>query len=317
MDILNRNGCVMLQLPPGYGKTMITMSLIKQLQLPAIILVTRRVLLKQWTNLIGSNPNVQVMTDNVPTPEPRLTGVLVIDEAHMFTTQRRVNVVLSFCPIYLILLTATPPTPLDEYGKPSFIRCLIGDNIVKEDNHKFHHLIPIFTGINYQYPIRDDGRVDWSKLLNIISEDKPRNDMILKYITTNIGSDDKVCILTWRRNQAQYLYKSLRDMDYSVDMLIGSKNNYQNCKVLIGTISKIGIGFDECNLCPDFDGVRINVLVLVNTIKNRVLIEQVLGRAFRSDIPKIMVFVDGGLFRSHWYEMRKWSIDHGGVIYRQ
>jgi superfamily II DNA or RNA helicase len=305
----------MLQLPPGYGKTIIAITLIQRLQLPAIVLVTRRVLLKQWINLVGSNSDIRVITDKaVSIYNIYKVGVLVIDEAHLFTTNRRVNTVLSFAPRYLILLTATPPPPLDEYGKPSFIYSLVYDNIIREDNHKFHYLTPIFTYIDYNYPLRTDDSVDWANLLNMVSEDTRRNDMILKYIIDITTVDNKILILTWRKNQANYLYQRLNDMGYLVDILSGTKNNYHNCKILIGTISKIGVGFDESNLCPNFDGVRFNVLILTSTIKSTVLIEQIFGRIFRSDIPKIVVFVDNGLFRSHWYQMREWSISHGGVV---
>jgi superfamily II DNA or RNA helicase len=315
IELLHKNGCVMLQLPPGYGKTIISITLIQRLQLPAIVLVTRRVLLKQWINLVGSNSNIRVITDKAVSIDTiHKVGVLVIDEAHLFTTNRRVNTVLSFAPRYLILLTATPPPPLDEYGKPSFIHSLVYDSIIWEDNHKFHYLTPIFTYIDYNYPLRIDGSVDWANLLNMVSEDIIRNDMILKYIIDNTTVDNKILILTWRKNQAKYLYQRLNDMGYLVDILSGTKNNYHNCKILIGTISKIGVGFDESNLCPNFDGVRINVLILTSTIKSTVLIEQIFGRIFRSDIPKIIVFVDDGLFRSHWHQIREWSISHGGVV---
>jgi hypothetical protein len=98
--------------------------------------------------------------------------------------------------------------------------------------------------------------------------------------------------------------------------MAGHRKHYHDSKILIGTISKIGTGFDEQSACIDFSGERINMLILMGTTKSDTVVEQVLGRAFRADLPHIIIFVDNvQVVKRHWYVIKKWCLEHNGEIH--
>jgi hypothetical protein len=43
---------------------------------------------------------------------------------------------------------------------------------------------------------------------------------------------------------------------------MGQKKGYNDSHVLVGTVSKMGVGFDEANVCENFQGVKSDTLVL-------------------------------------------------------
>jgi len=91
----------------------------------------------------------------------------------------------------------------------------------------------------------------------------------------------------------------------SVAKLTKDKDTYRSSRVLIGTFSKIGTGFDEATSCIDFDGRRIDMLIMVGSTKSKTRVIQALGRAERSDNPMVIDLVDdNGSIERHW-EVRR------------
>jgi len=104
-------------------------------------------------------------------------------------------------------------------------------------------------------------------------------------------------------------------MGESVDSMAGTKSTYSDSRILVGTISKIGTGFDEKTACPNFNGVRINMLILCTSIKKASLLEQSIGRVFRAEMPVVIDLVDDNpILKRHWKERQKWYISRNGTI---
>ncbi|GAG77337.1 unnamed protein product, partial [marine sediment metagenome] len=174
--------------------------------------------------------------------------------------------------------------------------------------YKYH------TGVEVPIVLNRQGNSDWSKLTSMLCQDQQRNDQIVRLVSRN--STSKILILTWRHeNHVIPLVQMLKDNGENVDYMAGTKKKYSDSRILIGTISKIGTGFDEKAACDDFNGIRINLLILVGSIKNVELLEQVAGRCFRADFPSIIHFVDDmKIIQNHWKEAKKWYESRNGTI---
>jgi len=61
--------------------------------------------------------------------------------------------------------------------------------------------------------------------------------------------------------------------------------------------------------------MRINLLILVGSTKSIKLLEQVAGRAFRSEFPQIIHFVDEcKISKNHWRAASPWYKSRNGTI---
>jgi superfamily II DNA or RNA helicase len=225
---------------------------------------------------------------------------LVVDEAHGFCTRASSNVLLHFVPRYLLLLTATPRRR-DELD--IFLDTLAPFEVSRL-TFKWHTLYRVSTSIHYETK-------SWNDYLSLVTQDNERNSLILRLV---MSSNEKTLILTWRQDHVLLLYQRLVDLGLTVECLYGNKNHYRDAQVLIGTISKIGEGFDE-TLSDDFSGIRISRLILVTTLRSERLVEQLFGRVFRSCRPSIYVLVDDVYFcYHHWRYIENWSQTHRGII---
>lgn len=64
-----------------------------------------------------------------------------------------------------------------------------------------------------------------------------------------------------------------------------------------------------------FSGEKIELLILVTSVKLVPQLIQNVGRVFRAEFPKVIVLVDNHtVFDKHWTEARKWYIKSGANI---
>jgi len=141
--------------------------------------------------------------------------------------------------------------------------------------------------------------VEWHPLAKSLAFNDERNRMIIAMTLKN--PTHKIVILTGYVNHTKLLHKTLEDLGESVDYLCGNKKNYKNSRVLIGTIDKIGTGFDEESFCDDFNDVKINLGILAHSIASKKLLEQSVGRVFRASFPNIFHLVDDdNTIQRHW-----------------
>jgi superfamily II DNA or RNA helicase len=171
------------------------------------------------------------------------------------------------------------------------------------------------SGIRIDAKKNINGVLDWSDftLKQAISEE--RNDQVLGLIKAH--PDYKILILTWRSERHVLpLFKYLKSHGIDCDYMSGTKKTYRDSRVLVGTIQKIGTGFDEKAACENFNGMRINMLIKLGSTASSELLEQVAGRAFRAEFPVIVDFVDDHpLSEKHftkvadpWYKSRNGKI---------
>jgi hypothetical protein len=297
-----------------------------------IVLAHRKTLLGQWQNtfhkvtdaqtwIVGNEPmparfNVIICLDKrvkkLGDDLVKRVGMLIIDEAHVFCTPDHVDDLLRFQPRYIIAETATLKRDDD---MDRMITALCGLQQISREMTKEFYVYKLATGIAGQRESRKGGQgVNWNVLMSSLTSNPHRNQLIVDVVAKN--PDRKILVLTGLVKHVKTLYQMLKEKGESVDYMCGNKKMYADSRVLIGTISKIGTGFDEESFCRDYGGKRIDLAILVQSVAKSALLEQSVGRAFRAHLPNIIHFVDADpTIERHWKRVaRPWYKSRGGTI---
>jgi len=331
LNQLKEYGTSTLRLYPSYGKTIVGAYMAAHFGFLTIVLMHRTTLLKQWqqtfqkvtnasTWVVEEEPmpplfNVIICLDKrvekVPLTIRNRVGMMIIDEAHAFCTESQVERLLGFHPRYVIAETATLERDDDMHR---MIVAICGEHHISREMKKKFHVYKIFTGIKGEREERKHGPgVVWHVLAKSLAFNSLRNQIIVELAMKNPSY--KIVILTGYRTHTKLLYQMFLDLGESVDFLCGPKKNYSDSRILIGTINKIGTGFDEASFCDDFKGVKINLGILVHSVAKKQLLEQTVGRVFRADFPNIMHLVDDDkTIENHWRKAKTWYKSKGGEI---
>lgn len=330
LNDLKEVGTTIIGLRPGFGKTVIGASLAVKLKLLTVVLITRDILATQWYNSFTKFTTMRVwMVDNKKPPEKfdviicmrdrwdkidkeirEKVGIMIIDEAHMFCTPSAVECILSFNPYYIIAETATLERE-DEMHHMIYAIC--GEKqIVREPNVQFR-VIKYNTGIIPVTKYSDDKLRYWTNLRNELENNRSRIRLAYRIIKENPNS--KVLILTSRVDSILAIKDYLKEKNVNRDYMYAKKSTYRDSRVLIGTVSKLGTGFDPASSCLDFEGVHFDLLILFCSFRSIPLINQNIGRVFRTNYPSIFYFVDdNSTIKNHWSIFKKWCVDRGGDI---
>lgn len=352
---LVKSGCVILKLYTSFGKTLVSAYQHTLLGGIALILVTSTILLDQWAETyrtftdggiwivptaadLSKGGGKYQFPDNLRaiicmdtridllTPQIRSAiSVLIIDECHKFCTPSQVNVLLAehLTPKYVIACSATYYRP---DGCESMIQAICGNTILEKISEKPFQVICYQTQIPVLLSQNKYGNgLDWPAYLTAVHENRYRNYLLLDWVRRNLYQLDpatlkpvrkhKFLILTWQKKHGLRLVDLLRRLQIKVDYMIGTKKEYADSDVLVGTFAKIGTGFDEKTACADFDGYRIDVLLIAGSMREVSLLEQVSGRVFRAQFPNIVYFLDNSpIAQSHWKIAQKWFKSRKGTI---
>ena len=329
LNELNSKGSTILNLHTGSGKTVIGAFLAAKMHKLTLILIASTVLIPQWQKtfidftdakvwIVGEEPppfaHIIVCMDTrfskLPSSYLQSIGTIIIDEAHQFCTSTRAECLLGCSPAYVIAMTATLER---KNGMHSMIHAICGPESIRKISTKPFNVYRYNTGISVPTKLTRTGDVNWPDITSKLCESKERNSLIIDLIRNNPGF--KILVLTWLVEHVEFLSIQLSMLNENVDFMAGNKKSYTDSRILIGTISKIGTGFDEKTACQDWNGFRLNILILVGSMKNRGLLEQVAGRVFRSEFPQIIHFVDDmKISENHWNEGQKWYKSRNGTI---
>lgn len=234
-------------------------------------------------------------------------GFAIVDELHKVMAERYSQGLWYIHPRYLLGLSATPYRldELDNVIKMYFTWAGPQCMIVREQTRTFmvncvHTYIRPTVKMN-----PTTGRIDWSSMVEWQATNVGRNKMIVSIVSEY--EDRRFLILVKLTSQADMLTAFFEDIGISVASLIGKKQEYdRSTRVLIGTIGKIGTGFDDTEL----DG-----LILGTSVKN--YFRQYLGRVFRRPDVEPVVFdlVDNHpILNKHFASRREEYIGLGGHI---
>nr|QBK91142.1 MAG: A18-like helicase [Pithovirus LCPAC202] len=331
MAALQKNGHIILALYTGAGKTVVSAYLATYDPGLTLVLCASTTLLPQWKStfnaftdakvwIVGEQPpeaaNVIICMDTrfdkLPIEYLMKIKMVIIDEADCFPTPTRFPSFLKLEPKYIIAATATPNR---SDGMFVAMEAVCGkEKIVKISNKPFN-VMRYETGINVKIVKNKQGTPDWAKLVRSLCENEDRNKLIIDIVTMNLEQNFKILILTWRADHVVFLEKTIASMKIKVDQMSGNKRSYRDSDVLIGTIGKLGRGFDEKASCSDFNGIRLDLLLLVGSMRSITLLEQVAGRVFRAQFPNIIHFCDANhISKAHWSAASPWYISRKGMI---
>ena len=262
--------------------------------------------LKKWKDKIDSS---SIMVMNALTVSKLSdgffedVGCLIVDECHQLMSPCLSEALLYVHPRYVIALSATP---YRSDGLNKLLDIYFSEERLIRKLTKPHTVYEVRTGFKPTADLTEQGRLDWNALLNSQSEDEDRNNMIID-AAVELSKRRTILILTKRVDQAAYLENNIRKAGISVDGLYGTKKKFdKNVSVLVGTASKIGVGFDHKNL---------DCLILASDVEAYFI--QFLGRVFRrEDVePIILDFVDTNpTIRKHFRTRKAVYLKHGGKV---
>lgn len=307
MEKLRKECSVFLNLRCSFGKTFCSIRIIAQLKQRTLILVHRRFLADQFltegeriipgqmkfiedSEVDENTPgSVFVCTDiranKLPESFRKTISFIVVDEAKYMITKNRVEALLKFRPKYTLGLCAERERR-DGYGKA--LEFFFGYNIFRASSVPFK-VWKFMTDFKPEIVKQNfSGKVDWNIAMQSLCDHNERNEMIVAMC--QLRKKDKIMILLRYKKHVELLRDMLIAKGESVDTFYGSKDSYKNCRILIATYSKAEMGFDDANLCENFDGQRLNLLILGAFYKKEIM--QSLGRVFRSENPECFDIVD-------------------------
>ena len=320
---LNKYGSTIIAAYPGFGKTSSAIYIATKIKLKTLIITHRIVLVKQWEQALNKfcpDSSVQVLTAksvmedcdfyimnaiNVPKHDKNFykdIGFLMVDEIHCIMAEGLSKCMQRIVPRYLLGLSATP---YREDGLDILLDLYFGKRKIYRKLHRKHTVYKIKTSFVPTVEFANNGKVNWGVILDTQANDMARNEMIIrlvKYFPKRV-----FLILCKRVNQGEYLVKRLEEEGEDVTSLIGKQQEYeQNSRILVGTSSKAGTGFDH---------PRLDALILASDIQAYFI--QYLGRCMRTEkvVPLIFDIVDKNhILENHFKVRRATYIEHGGTI---
>ena len=329
ISYLKKYNTVTIALYPGFGKTFMGSMLSWYLNLYTCVLVHRENVGKQWVKTfekyfdlkkeeiwyvddkIKKDAKILICmdgrTDKIPQELKEKIGCLIIDEAHCFCSPSKVKPLLSFSPKYTIAETATPKK---DNGMHKVIQSICGTHYIQKISSKPYHFFVIQTNLEYEL---EGSKNIFGDLINQQCQSEKRNEIILEILKNN--QKYKTIIAGSRKEHCKLLNNSLTDLGLESSELCGTIKNYKKKNILIGTGSKMGVGFDEENFCDDYDGRPSDLLLMLSTYASWAPFEQVRGRGMRTDTPNVIVFNDKHpITKKHMTQIRKWVRETNGKI---
>ena len=323
IEYLNKTGSVLISLYTGGGKTVTAINIGCTIKLKVLIVVNKIVLIKQWKDSIMQfcpTARVQCLTPkseledcdfyimnaiNIPKMGKDFFDkikVLVVDEVHLIMAEKLSELTFYVQPRYMIGLSATA------YRTDGFnvlLDLYFGKNkIIREINHK-HIVYVVNTGFKPEMTFSENGKVNWSSVLDSQAKDEKRNEIILNIIKR--FSDRVFLVLVKRVEHGEYLVKKLEEMGEYVTSLLGSNQEFdKEARILVGTGQKVGTGFDH---------PRLDALLLATDFEAYFM--QFFGRVCRTKTVEPIVFDlldDNGILLKHYKTRKEVYIGAGGKI---
>ena len=320
---LNKYGSTMISCYCGFGKTCLAIYIATKIKLKVLIITHRIVLINQWKAAIARfcpTATIQVLTSksvmndcdfyimnasNVPKHDSEYykdIGFTIVDEAHLIMAEGLSKCLQRIVPRYLLGLSATP---YREDGLNILLDLYFGKRKIYRKLYRKHNVYKVQTKFVPTVEFAANGRVNWGVILDTQANDDERNEMIIRLV--KYFPERVFLILCKRVTQGKYLVKRLSDEGEDVTSLIGNQQEYeQKSRILVGTSSKAGTGFDH---------PRLDAMILASDIQAYFI--QFLGRCMRTQevVPMVFDIVDKNpILDKHYKVRRSVYLEHGGTI---
>lgn len=307
---LAATGTTTLCLPTGFGKTLLSLYMAGLCRNIIAVNLPSQSLIESWSStfikcypdckdriwIVGENEMPEnpalilfmyTRFDKIPPYLRRQIGCYIIDECHLHCTVGKVGALLSITPRYVIALSATPER---NDSLENMIYTIVGTHRIERLSENPFQLIKLKTGIKIEEE-RGMFGLNYSAFVNNQANSLERNSEIINIIHGN--RHRKFMILTKTKEHVTNLENLFKHYGMPCTTYFGSKKNYKDEKILIGSLSKLSTGFDTATSAVDFDGINANVLILATTIKNKALFRQTIGRVVgRAENPVVVYLID-------------------------
>jgi superfamily II DNA or RNA helicase len=323
IQVLSKSGSILLSMYCGFGKSSTSMKIACDIGLKTLIIVNKIILLSQWEDGINTFcplASVQKITASSKKKDSDFyiinaqnvekmghsffddIGTVIVDEAHLIMAETLSRCLQWISPRYLIGLTATPYRP---DGLNSLLDFYFGKYKIERALWREHTVYKVNTGFKPIVELAMNGRINWGVILDSQANDTERNELIIKLL--KYYKNRNVLVLTKRISQGEYLVKRLLEEKEDVTSLLGSNQTYTvTSRILVGTSSKIGVGFDH---------PKLDALLLAADVEQYFV--QYLGRVFRTkDVKPIIIDLvdEHSILNKHFATRRKIYQDHGGEV---
>lgn len=311
LTALRKTGSCFLQLHCGWGKTWMAIMVAANLGIRTVVLVHRTFLAHQFMseaeNIIPGqmrflDDNAKAITSEyleapiviimrqrafkLPDSFTSTFDFMIVDEAKYWCTPEGVKSMLCFKPTHTMGLCAERER---KDGYDLMLGQFFGHNIFRKSCKPFR-VWKYYTSFQPEIkrPAYGKAKMDWTVAMRSLSRMEERNLMIRDIC--RLRQNNKIMILVQFQEHVEELLRLLKEVGENVDTFYASADSYINCRILIATFSKAEMGFDDKNLCENFDGHRLDLLILGAFYKGE--IEQSAGRVMRSDAPEVIDIVD-------------------------
>ena len=326
LEILKRTNSVIISAFTGMGKTIVSLYLACVLGYKTLIITNRNMLVGQWKDSVTNFcPGLSVQhikpTNPEMKPEARFLIVnpssihkfpvgffndiklVIVDELHQIISPNILKELFNLLPFFVIGLSATP------YRNDGYNACIalfFGTNMVGPTLFRKHDVYVANTSFTPD-PCQDTetGGEYWGRVLNEQAENVDRNALICSILQKL--PERHWLVLVKRIMHATLLKEMLTLRGIECELLVGNITEYdRNARIIIGTVSKVGVGYDNPNIDALFVAADIKAYFI-----------QSLGRCMRKQETKPIVIdlidCDGNLC-AHYKAREAVYKKHGGNI---
>lgn len=312
--------CILLNLPTSTGKTLFGIKATVDLEAKTIVVVTKNTYKEQWVTAYRENSSARVaILGECGTRELyeadviiamllrigklpydlRHPKLLILDEVHEIAVPSAVDPLLDLEPCHVIAMSATPTAKY-----MAFIKLIIGNNEIVKEVDKRWTLYRYNTGVTPVVQYRPDGTLDWNVIVKSTINHQQYLFGLFTFLRLNYAK--KTLVLCPEKEYTKLLCQELQRYNYSADYMTSEKPTHMDSQILLATAGKAGTGYDQKNFCKNWDGVRIEFLILLVDTKSIKWLVQMFGRAFRSKRPVVVWFVNNfGASDNHFKDAKK------------
>lgn len=298
-----------LQLPPGYGKTVIALYLVARLKAKTLILVHKEFLMNQWIERVGAYlPDCRVgiikqkrvdvenkdlviglvQSVSMRAYDPSVFagfGMVVVDECHHVGASVFSKALPKVTFRYALGLSATV---VRKDGLTKVFKWFLGDvvfKVARKTSLACEVRVAKFVlergGASQESSygrelVMRNGKVNMARMVNVVAECAERSAFVVDTIVEVLRESPtrNVIVLSDRRQHLERLQEGLRAFDLRCGLYVGGMSNgaleeSKRCKVILGTYSMVSEGFDLA---------RLDTLVLATSKSD---VEQSVGRIQR------------------------------------
>jgi len=326
---VENGGGGLLELPCGFGKTIIASHLISRLNKKTLVIVHKEFLLNQWVERIneflpeakiGKIQGQVIDIDNkdivicmlqslsmkdYPSSLFDSFGFTIIDEVHHISSEVFSCALFKMVTKYMLGLSATMNR---RDGTSNVFKMFLGEVVYKSERSKDEEVI--VRGIVYRNDIDEEynntemdfrGKVCLAKMIGKITEYSHRSEFILKVLKDMLDENPKqqIMMLSQYKNILAYMYEAIKHREIaSVGYYVGGMKERalketESKQIVLATFSMAAEGLDIKSL---------TTLVMITPMTN---IEQSVGRILRQKHDFEPTIVD--IIDSHDNFQRQWQ----------